>query len=129
AISPDAHRQVMQLTEALGDRPAGIRNLHPAFASVLIDFDPTHRSHEEVEALIRQRMAAPGSQRAAESRLIEIPVRYGGAEGPDLIEVARHIGLEPERVVELHTAGDYRVYFLGFSPGFPYLGGMPPALT
>ena len=129
AISPDVHQQVERLMNALADLPAGIRNLHPAFASVLIDFDPRRQSHRELEALVRERMAAPPAAATRESRLVEIPVCYGGAEGPDLGEVARHAGLEPARVVELHAAVEYRVYFLGFSPGFPYLGGMPEALA
>ncbi len=71
---------------------------------------------------------AAGS-RAAESRLVEIPVRYGGEFGPDLADVARHTGLTPERVVEMHAAAEYLVYFLGFAPGFAYLGGLPPELA
>lgn len=128
-ISLDAHRQVQRLMRALAKPSLGIRNLHPAFASVLIDFDPRRRSHAEIESIIRQKMAASTDASEPESRLIEIPVCYGGAFGPDLDDVARHTGLSPERVVELHAAIEYRVYFLGFSPGFPYLGGMPAELA
>ena len=128
AISIDAHRQVMQLTQALAERAVGLRNLHPAFASVLIDFDPRRWTHQQVEELVRQRIAAqPGV--AAGGRLVEIPVRYGGVDGPDLEEVAHHTGLTPRRVVELHASAEYPVYFVGFAPGFPYLGGMPPELA
>jgi KipI family sensor histidine kinase inhibitor len=128
ALSPEAHQQVMQLAQALAQRPAGIRNLHPAFASALIDFDPRRCTHEDVEKLVQSRMAAH-PEIAAAGRLVEIPVRYGGADGPDLEEVARHTGLPPRRVVELHAAAEYPVYFVGFAPGFPYLGGMPPELA
>ena len=130
AMSLETHRQVLRLTRALGAFPAGIRNLHPAFASVLIDFDPRRRTHEEVETWIRDAWrGAPADASGPESRVIEIPVRYGGADGPDLEDVARHSGLTPARVAELHAAAEYLVYFLGFSPGFPYLGGMPPQLA
>lgn len=130
AISSETHREVVRLTRALGVSPFGIRNVHPAFASVLIDFDPRRRSHEEVETWIRNALAAAPAERSeAEPRVIEIPVRYGGANGPDLEDVAQHTGFEPARVVELHAAAEYLVYFLGFSPGFPYLGGMPPQLA
>jgi len=64
-----------------------------------------------------------------ESRLIEIPVIYGGTQGPDLDNVARHTGMTPRQVVECHAGADYIVYFLGFQPGFPYLGGMPSTLA
>ena len=130
AISLPAHREVLRLTRALGAWRSGIRNVHPAFASVLVDFDPRRRTHEEVESWIRNALANTSAEMSSlESRVIEIPVRYGGADGPDLEDVARHTGLAPQRVVELHAGAEYLVYFLGFSPGFPYLGGMPPQLA
>ena len=57
--------------------------------------------------------------------MIEIPVCYGGEFGPDLHDVAAHNHLKNEEVIELHSSANYLVYFLGFAPGFPYLGGMP----
>ncbi|VEB99581.1 Sporulation inhibitor kipI [Cedecea lapagei] len=63
------------------------------------------------------------------SRLVEIPVVYGGEAGPDLEVVARHNDLTPAQVVALHSGALYIVYFLGFQPGFPYLGGLPEALA
>ena len=60
---------------------------------------------------------------------MEIPACYGAAYGPDLEDVARHAGLSPERVVELHTAADYEVAFVGFATCFPYLAGLPPAIA
>lgn len=125
----DAHRQVLRVMNAFADVPPGVLNLHPAFASVLIDFDPRRHRHSDLEALVRERLSAQPAETAVESRLVEIPVCYGGADGPDLEEVARHTGLDPELVIQRHSAAEYRVYFLGFSPGFPYLGGMPAELA
>ncbi|ELY2796117.1 5-oxoprolinase subunit PxpB [Cronobacter dublinensis] len=64
-----------------------------------------------------------------DARRIEIPVVYGGDGGPDLADVARHAGLSEKQVVEKHSQVDYVVYFLGFQPGFPYLGGLAPELA
>ena len=61
-------------------------------------------------------------------RTVEIPVRYGGDVGPDLSDVARHGGLSPDEVIHLHTHAIYRVFCLGFQPGFAYLGGLDPRL-
>jgi inhibitor of KinA len=58
------------------------------------------------------------------ARLVEIDVCYGGEFGPDLEEVARLRGLSVDEVVRIHSTGDYLVYMIGFSPGFPYLGGL-----
>jgi len=129
ALSLEAHAQVRRLTEAFATLPVGVRNLHPAYTSVLIDFDPRRLGHRQVEDFVRERMAATDRAPETASRVVEIPARYGGVDGPDLEDVARHTGLEPARVVELHASAEYLVYFLGFSPGFPYLGGMPAELT
>jgi KipI family sensor histidine kinase inhibitor len=135
AISLEAHHQVFHLTRSL-EGIRGILNLHPAYASLLIEFDPRLLEGAAIEALIlhealvHRKMAAEADPRAAETpRTVEIPVRYGGEFGPDLDDVSRHTGLSPERVVELHSSADYLVYFLGFAPGFAYLGGLPPELA
>jgi KipI family sensor histidine kinase inhibitor len=127
-ISVPIHRLVLQLTRAL-EGAAGILNLHPAFASVLVEFDPRRRTHEDVEQLARERLALAAEREAEPPRMIEIPVRYGGEAGPDLEDVAAHTGLPAERVVELFAAAEYLVYFVGFATCFPYLGGMPPELA
>jgi KipI family sensor histidine kinase inhibitor len=128
-ISFDAHLAVARLTRCLlGVR--GILNLHPAYTSVLVDFDPRLRSHAQVEALVRASLASPADQAPPpEPRRVEIPVCYGGECGPDLTEVARHTGLTEERVVELHSAAEYLVYFVGFATCFPYLGGLQSQLA
>jgi KipI family sensor histidine kinase inhibitor len=127
-LSLESHLNVKRLTHAL-EGVRGVLNLHPAFASVLVDFDPRLRSHAEVEALVRERFASAPERETEPPRTVEIPVRYGGEGGPDLDDVARHTGLSPERVIELFSAADYEVYFVGFSTCFPYLGGLPPALA
>jgi inhibitor of KinA len=127
-ISLEAHYQVRLLTQSL-EGLRGILNLHPAYASVLIDFDPRLRTHDEVESFVRERLESAVHSEPALARTVEIPVCYGGEFGPDLADVARHIGFEPERVVELHAAAEYLVYFVGFSTCFPYLGGLPAELA
>ena len=127
-ISFDAHVAVARLTRYM-EGVRGILNLHPAYTSVLVDFDPCLRSHAEVESLVLERMAGDREQAPPEPRHLEIPVRYGGEFGPDLADVARHTGLTEARVVELHAAAEYVVYFVGFSTCFPYLGGLPPELA
>jgi KipI family sensor histidine kinase inhibitor len=127
-ISVPNHRQVLRLTHALHGAP-GILNLHPAFASVLVDFDPRRRTHEQIEELVRERLASATEREAEPPRTVEIPVRYGGDHGPDLEDVASHTGLSAEQVVERFAAAEYLVYFVGFATCFPYLGGMPPELA
>jgi KipI family sensor histidine kinase inhibitor len=103
-------------------------NLHPAFASVLVEFDPRLHTHAEMEALVRSSLDDAPEHALPASRLIEIPVRYGGEFGPDLDDVARHCNLAPPRVIELHASAEYEVSFVGFATCFPYLAGLPAAL-
>ena len=70
-----------------------------------------------------------GESPEGRSRLATIAVRYGGADGPDLDEVAALHGLRPSDVVDLHAGATYRVFFLGFAPGFAYLGPLPAELV
>ncbi|MFJ3046282.1 5-oxoprolinase subunit PxpB [Herbaspirillum chlorophenolicum] len=65
----------------------------------------------------------------AQGRTVEIPVVYGGADGPDLQSVADHTGLSVDEVIKRHSGGDYVVYFIGFMPGFAYMGGLAPELA
>ncbi len=127
-ISLEAHREVVRLTRSL-EGARGILNLHPAFASVLIDFDPRLRNHHEIEAAVRQRMDALGDGVAMERRTVEIPARFGGEFGPDLDDVARHTGFTADTVIDRFCAAEFEVYFVGFATCFPYLGGLPPELA
>lgn len=118
-ISPAIHRQVRDFVRAF--RAPWVTNLHPAYATVLISFDPRRTTHAEMEAAAQ---AAAAATPETDARLVEIPVHYGGEDGPDLDDVARINNLTPEEVIAIHASVEYLVYFLGFSPGFPYLGGM-----
>ena len=105
----------------------------PAHASVLVPFEPLEIGLEQVTALVASCAAAaasaPSGGQPGRRSPIEIPVRYGGEDGPDLDEVAALHDLGPSDVVELHAGATYRVLFLGFAPGFGYLGGLPPELV
>lgn len=129
-IRLEIHEQVHRLVRVLESDPfSGLVNLHPGFCSVLIRFDPLTVTHREVERELGIRLAARSESAAPAHRSIEIPVCYGGEFGPDLESVAGIHRLTPERVVHLHTGAKYHVYFLGFVPGFAYLGGLPQELA
>lgn len=107
---------------------AGVRNLHPAYCSILVNFDPLKWTHDKLERELRHDLSRLGNVQLPQSRQVEIPVCYGGEFGPDLEDVAAAHGITAERVVELHSSATYLVYFLGFVPGFAYLGELPQEL-
>jgi KipI family sensor histidine kinase inhibitor len=129
-ISREAHAQVRRLFHLLeAEPPAGVLNLHPAYASLLVSYDPLRANREELQRHVERCLTGGGEAALPEPRLVEIPVCYGGEFGPDLGDVSAACGLHPSEVIREHAAGDYLVYFLGFSPGFPYLGGLSDRIT
>lgn len=127
AIDPDISVAVHNLAQRLHDQQlSGIVDIVPAYAAVTVHFDPLLQSTIAVCTWIEQVLRGPASPLRA--RLWTLPVAYGGAHGPDLVDVAAHLGLTPQAVVDLHTGHDFLVYMLGFAPGFAYLGALPPAL-
>ena len=131
-VSPDfndlVHRVVAELRPGAVDA-AGLGTPVPAYASVLLPFDPDLVPEAAARATIRAalRRAIDGPM-PAPGPLVEIPVRYGGRDGPDLAEVAERTGRSEADVVALHAGPEYRVYLVGFVPGFPYLGVLPAEL-
>jgi len=129
-IAPEHHRAVVRLTTRLLERrPEWLRDVHPAYATVLVCHDPLRTDAAAAAEVVRRLWAEAAEAPDPPERVVEIPVRYGSIHGPDLADVAAHCGLSEAEVIRRHAAGEYRVYFLGFSPGFPYLGGLDEALA
>lgn len=100
----------------------------PGMNNLTLIFDPEqHSGAAFLEGL--QQLWDGAEALEFSSRKIQIPVRYGGDYGPDLELVAAHAGLSPEQVIAAHSSAEYLVYFLGFQPGFAYLGGLPEQLA
>ena len=96
----------------------------PAYASVLVPFDPVAVEPDEAGGVVARLLTELAGEPAAPEAgpVVEIAVRYGGDDGPDLTDVAALNELRPSDVIELHAGTEYRVFFLGFAPGFAYLG-------
>lgn len=125
AISLEAHHRVISLFHAIERlRDPRIRNLHPAYSSLLIDFDPLRLTHDELKKLLGPLLLESNPSNLGTNRPIEIPVCYEPEFAPDLPIVSAQSRLTEKQVIAMHSGGDYYVYFLGFSPGFAYLGGL-----
>jgi inhibitor of KinA len=107
-----------------GTPPTGMMEFLPAFTTVAIYYDPVRTSESELTSSISELVNRLDLSRDPPSRVVEIPVCYGGEFGSDLEFVAGNAKLTPRQVVEIHAAADYLVHMIGFAPGFPYLGGM-----
>ena len=128
-IGQAAHEDVLHLLHSVkGAQPSWLLNLQPAYCSVLVCFDPAQITHEQVETAIRSIANSSNRIPSTLPKAVEIPVCYGGEFGPDLEEAAKLLSLSLERIIEFHAAATYRASFLGFAPGFAYLGDVPAQL-
>jgi KipI family sensor histidine kinase inhibitor len=129
-ISPEVNNKVHALADSLHKFPLyGVLECTPSYTELLIEYDPVLMPGAELVDCIERRLhcrPVPQIQRA-KTRII--PVLYGGEAGPDMGELARHTGLSPEEIILRHTAPRYRIYMLGFAPGFCYLGDLDPSLA
>ncbi len=121
-----SQKRIWRLTQRVAEMPNVVEAIPGMNNITVVLRDPQSLALDALERL--QRWWEESEALEPDSRAIEIPVVYGGEQGPDLHEVARHSGLTPRQVVELHGSVDYVVWFLGFQPGFPYLGGLPEQL-
>ena len=127
-ISPAVNARVQRLAKHLSQRNIeGVIEVVPTYRSLLIYFDPLTVSRSQLIETIHRMIHSEAGPEAAEKegvRVVHVPVAYGGEFGPDLDYVGQHNGLSVEEVITVHTSKPYLVYMLGFTPGFPYLGGM-----
>jgi inhibitor of KinA len=133
AIDRHTHLAVLAFTAALEQHPfAGFREFVPAFTTVTVYYDPwvvSDKGQQDPYACVMERLQQVLHQvkvhpEKTRTKLVEIPVCYGGKWGPDLELVAALNEITPEEVIRLHAGEEYLVYMIGFAPGFPYLGGM-----
>lgn len=106
----------------------GIISINPTYRSLLIEYDPLIIGYEELTSHLMEMENQLADIQLPSPRVLEVPTLYGGEHGPDLEFVAEHANLSVEEVIRIHSSTDYPVFMLGFSPGFPYLGGMDPAI-
>ncbi|HSL23242.1 MAG TPA: 5-oxoprolinase subunit PxpB [Vicinamibacterales bacterium] len=122
-IDPAINARALRIAALVRERgPAGVRDVVVGYASVTVFFDPLQAERGEVEQILRRAEREAGGDTRVTPRRVTIPVTYGGDAGPDLPEVARFANLSEDAAVALHAGREYRVFMLGFLPGFPYMG-------
>jgi inhibitor of KinA len=141
-VDEQVNRRVLALKEWLRERPfAGLRDIIVAYASITIFYDPTEMgtdhagwpdgAYKYVKQLLEEAWAATKKEYSPsflEREPIRIPVCYGGGFGPDLESLSTLLGLSQKDIVTIHSSTIYRVYMIGFLPGFPYLGRIDPRI-
>lgn len=126
-ITPQINTLIQYFTRlVISKKIGGIIEAIPTYRSVMINFDPLLITRADLTEFISQTLNEIKLQdmKRITPKVVYVPVCYGGVLGPDLEFIARHTGLAVKEVISIHTSTPYLVYMLGFTPGFPYLGGM-----
>jgi KipI family sensor histidine kinase inhibitor len=123
-ISESTHKKIFTLITHLIHNPIqGIINIHPGYTSMLFTLDKMANIDDTIQAVENSLDMVQNSE-PPEAKLVEVPVLYGGNYGKDIQRVVQFSRLSEDEIIQRHQSGNYLVYFLGFSPGFPYIGGM-----
>ena len=124
-IDAGLNARVMATRDALAAaRPAGLIDIVPTWRSLTVHFDPLRLDRDALSAQLRELAGAPPQESAPAARWL-IPVSFGGTAGPDLAQVAHDTGRREAEIVDAVCATEFRVFLIGFLPGFPYLGELP----
>ena len=128
-INEDINKRIRTFCTYLDEHPfIGMIEYVPAFASVSVIYNPLDIKSEcpfdVVKSILENILSKLDFSLINEEHIVEIPVCYGGEFGPDIEHVAKINNLTVDEVINIHSAGKYLVYMIGFAPGFPYLGGM-----
>ncbi|MEC9049356.1 MAG: 5-oxoprolinase subunit PxpB, partial [Candidatus Neomarinimicrobiota bacterium] len=128
-ISEEFHQRVFAFTDfVLNNRIKSVVNIHPAYSSVLFTID-LNADLKETLSFIKESWLTSTQLDIPKMRQVKIPVLYGGKVGKDMNRISQYTGLNQSEIIQCHEGGLYKVYFTGFSPGFPYIGGMDPSLS
>lgn len=125
-ISEEINKKVVSLMEAIENSAINdfIDEMIPTYRSLMINYNPLKIDFDSLLKEVKLLEKNIKSSGTIKKNIIEIPVLYGGEYGPDIENVAKHNNLSIEEVIKIHSEKEYLIYMLGFTPGFPYLGGM-----
>jgi len=129
-ISKTVNEKVRALSYLIEEEKLeGISEIVPTYRSLMVHFDPFTKDFGAMVEQLKEMEKKLNKIQLPPPMITEIPTLYGGEYGPDLTMVAEHSNLKEEEVIEIHSAPEYLIYMLGFTPGFPYFGGMDQRIS
>ncbi|EPJ48507.1 MAG: hypothetical protein OFPII_05650 [Osedax symbiont Rs1] len=125
-VSAQVQQSMLQLEILLAEH---LIDLVPSYASLLIIYNQFSTDHYHVKKCIQETLNNLQSTDLQQGKVLELPAYYSTESGPDLAQLAKNANLSVEEVIQIHTATQYRVYAIGFAPGFAYLGEVDPRIA
>lgn len=128
-IDPLVNAEARAMARAIQNaRILGVEEIIPTYRSVMVIYDPLKILPEQLISFVEQAKDDLDETHDTPGRVVEIPVCYGGEFGPDMETVQKSAGLGREEVIQIHSQPEYLIYMVGFTPGFPFLGGLDERL-
>jgi inhibitor of KinA len=128
-IDPAVNQKVRSINMALqGERLDGIVEIVPAYCSILVIYDPAATDIDTLQKALLILEKQPSELPVSTPAIVDIPVCYEGEYSPDMDAVVSRTGLTAQEVARIHSEPKYMIYMIGFTPGFPFLGGLPKSL-
>tara|TARA_A100001037_G_scaffold232339_1_gene210742 strand:- start:2449 stop:3201 length:753 start_codon:yes stop_codon:yes gene_type:complete len=128
-ISPEINDKVHFLSNLIDEKNwTGVIEVVPSYISITIHYDPFVIDYLSIKGFVENVLDEDNGNTYSAKKIVVIPTFYGNSYGPDIESVSSITGLSLDEIVKTHTGKDYKVYSIGFSPGFPYLGGLDSAL-
>ena len=123
-IEEQVNSKIRSLTVAIEQEGIiGINETIPTYRSLMVIYDPMIMELGELISVLKSIILKMHELELPGAKVIEIPTLYGGEYGPDIEFVAKHNKISIDEVIKIHTDREYLIYMIGFTPGFPYLGG------
>lgn len=130
AIDPAIYAHVKALNDGIKrEKPAGIVETIPTFRSLMVHYDPLVLGFEQLKKILLDLIAGSREGTQAAKKVITLPICFGGEYGEDLADVAKHHETSEEKIIDLFCSREFPIYMLGFTPGYPYIGGVPDELA
>jgi inhibitor of KinA len=128
SIDEEVNIYINILINYLNENDLDLLSVYPTYNSLIVTYNPLLTERKEIIQLVEKLNKLEKNYNKVKDQILNIPVNYGGKYGEDLEEVSKILSISEEQIIDIHSSKPYYVFMIGFSPGFPYLGGLDKRL-
>jgi len=128
SIDEEVNKHINILINYLNENDLNLLSVYPTYNSLIVTYNPLLTERKEIIQLVEKLNKLEKNYNKVKDQILNIPVNYGGKYGEDLEEVSKILSISEEQIIDIHSSKPYYVFMIGFSPGFPYLGGLDKRL-
>ena len=128
SIDEEVNKHINMFINYLNENDLDLLSVYPTYNSLIVTYNPLLTERKEIIQLVEKLNKLEKNYNKVKDQILNIPVNYGGKYGEDLEEVSKILSISEEQIIDIHSSKPYYVFMIGFSPGFPYLGGLDKRL-